>query len=504
MTCSLPSVAPLLWIRDEAPTDFASETPLTIEATPVVGFRDGGLASSATGGVSLEAPARFLGTGSRSVEMWIKTSGTDQRLFEVYECGGICQGSTTFQLSVDAAGHAEMQVRDSDAPSGYVAQRVIGTTLLDDDVWHHVAGVMDVDTDVLQVYVDGVLDASVPLAADNQAGLSVRTDDDMLIGYGRVGGSSSLRALLDTFDEVLVYDVALTAADIADRHAAGVLGVCEDVDGDGFLLDDCDRADPDAYPLAPEISTDDGVDSNCDLSDFDASAYSCVTDTPHTLFSLDATFNGTDASGTVSATTTSLDDGLFGPGVVGTGKVRGPHGGAFDGTDFLTGSLTVDGWVRTTSAGILAEFYQCGGFCNGSGVFRVSVDNDGHLQGAYRLGDLTGVDADFATGTTDIADGGWHHVAVVVDRTAAELRVFVDGIRETTTALSASNTGTGSLANTGVTPDDFTIGYGRAPAGPPEAHLLRYDEVAFHDEAVPDARIAAIHAAGPAGRCVTP
>ncbi len=93
----------------------------------------------------------ITGTGSYTYETWVKTSHTS--LQTVLGTGGTGDGGTTLRL--DASGKVEYN------NTGYQAAtaEVVGTTSVNDGLWHHVAIVYDSTTGLATVYVDGVAEA---------------------------------------------------------------------------------------------------------------------------------------------------------------------------------------------------------------------------------------------------------------------------------------------------------------------------------------------------------
>lgn len=93
-----------------------------------------------------------------------------------------------------------------------------------------------------------------------------------------------------------------------------------------------------------------------------------------------------------------------------------------------------------------------------SGVGMILNKDGGAIEWTFRYrGDglvsftcSDGVTAFSVTGTTNVRDNKWHHVAAIVDRNnAANCNIYVDGTVETPT-LSGDITLVGSLANTGI------------------------------------------------------
>lgn len=82
-----------------------------------------------------------------------------------------------------------------------------GTTIANDDVWHHLVGVYDGST--VSIYLDGVLDGSA-----GHSGLLVDDDADLYLSGGSGG------TYIGGIDDVRIYDRALTEPEITEIYEA--------------------------------------------------------------------------------------------------------------------------------------------------------------------------------------------------------------------------------------------------------------------------------------------
>jgi outer membrane protein assembly factor BamB len=105
--------------------------------------------------------------------------------------------------------------------------------------------------------------------------------------------------------------------------------------------------------------------------------------------------------------------------------------------DFRQNDFTIETWICTTSGGeIISGFPTMSG--NEQHGFRVNVSEQGRVRFAIINKDAS---SSFAASSalTNVADGSWHHVAVV--RRGASVEAYVDGISvEVNTDLRGSNT----------------------------------------------------------------
>jgi PKD repeat protein len=160
--------------------------------------------------------------------------------------------------------------------------------------------------------------------------------------------------------------------------------------------------------------------------------------------------------------------------------------------DLGTGNLTIDAWINTSA----------GTGIRGIVEKRLLSPDRGYAlylkQGrlALLLGDGSTITEFWASGSTSLADGAWHHVAATEDRgdNAAGTRLYVDGSLIATFACYPASA---SLANS----ERLLIG-AQEPAGAPSGWFNgKVDEVEIFNRALAGTEIAAVWAAGPAGKC---
>lgn len=107
-------------------------------------------------------------------------------------------------------------------------------------------------------------------------------------------------------------------------------------------------------------------------------------------------------------------------------------GGQFN---FRQNDFTIEAWICTTSGGEVVSGFPTGGNNEQHG-FRVNVSDQGRLRFSIVNGNAA---SSFAASSalTNVADGSWHHVAVV--RRGEGVEMFVDGISvEVNTAVKGS------------------------------------------------------------------
>ncbi len=202
----------------------------------------------------------------------------------------------------------------------------------------------------------------------------------------------------------------------------------------------------------------------------------------------------------------------YGPGVVGQGFVfNGLDSGVFVGDDATLypagGSFTVMGWVRTTQATgreAVAALRECGDSClpTYADPWVALRVQDGHAGAFLRDGTALGPDSGgvLLTGTSSVADGQNHLLALTRDVDAQRLALYVDGVLEAQAPLGPGTNGT--INDEDSLPDAFTIGTDRA-TGPPAALIDPFtgtiDEVGWWTTPLQAPAMLAIVDAGPGG-----
>ena len=114
-----------------------------------------------------------------------------------------------------------------------------------------------------------------------------------------------------------------------------------------------------------------------------------------------------------------------------------------------SGSFTWETWVKMDASASTTNLLNIGINDNSatgkSG--NLQIDSSGHVM--LQIWNASG----HPTGSTNVADGTWHHIAVTYDSTAARaVNIYVDGVKETQTLSAAAATAnfTGSVATLGA------------------------------------------------------
>jgi hypothetical protein len=104
------------------------------------------------------------------------------------------------------------------------------------------------------------------------------------------------------------------------------------------------------------------------------------------------------------------------------------------------GNFTVECWFNTTTTTTYAAIYSDESFTDGGTILLNNGSNNGQIT--VYMGSIS----NFASTSTGLNDGKWHHVAL--SRSSSTVRLFIDGALENTTTASGTIT----------TPSTFRIG----------------------------------------------
>lgn len=173
------------------------------------------------------------GTGSFTLDAWVKTSATaNQTLVSKYECGGSCPaGALSLYFLSMSAGKVVAEIRDSDGSSPG-SQFLMGTSIIADGNFHHVAMTRDMATSQLRIYVDGALDASAALNAGSDGAIQNNDSeaDPLIIGGFFNGGTTTLRnPFTGLIDELEYFNRTLSVSELQAIVNAGSAGKCKPV-----------------------------------------------------------------------------------------------------------------------------------------------------------------------------------------------------------------------------------------------------------------------------------
>jgi uncharacterized repeat protein (TIGR01451 family) len=170
-----------------------------------------------------------------------------------------------------------------------------------------------------------------------------------------------------------------------------------------------------------------------------------------------------------------------------TDEVSVADNGAFDWPNGAR--LSIEAWIKRGSpCSVTGETVI--GRRDASSLLEWSLGCQG-INAAFRLVDTTGAGAGSdLVGTSDIADGNWHHVVAVRDAISGKNVLYVDGVEEASTAVNYAGDFAGST--------DIDIGW-LGQAGSDRHFAGSIDEIAIHERVLPDSEIRRHYADGAVG-----
>lgn len=148
-------------------------------------------------------------TDSYTVSGWLKTTAnySGNAALAAKDDGS---GAYPYSLYLNSSEQACFQISDgTNTPSA------CGSTALNDNKWHHLAGKRDVAADTIYIYVDGV---QINSAADSTTATAANNDD---ISLGNSGTSYTANDFNGAIDDVRIYSYARTQKQIISDMNAG-------------------------------------------------------------------------------------------------------------------------------------------------------------------------------------------------------------------------------------------------------------------------------------------
>jgi hypothetical protein len=433
-----------------------------------------------------------FGTGSLSMEAWIRTTAADGVLrFLADNSGGWSNARGVNIALIDG----ELYWRVANG----MTQFILGSAaphILNDGAWHHVVCVLerlyDGAQDRMLIYIDGALNRAATLPA---AGWFITSPSSLELG--RLRGADGY-GFIGSMSEWAVYQTALGATEIAEHHARRT-AVGESValpvagsDPDGDTLTYSATGLPAGFTIDPATGV---ISGTLDLASVGPHLVT-VSVSDGTLTASEA-FNWTITNSNQTPVlanpgTQSSGEGLgYAQGVLaavpvqhlrlgepsggvaadwsGFGRTGTYHGSiaygqpgaigdgttavAFDGSDgtyvnaglagypFGTGSVSLEVWLRTTVTDGVLRFIadNKNGFSDVAGMNVAVID--GKL--VWRVASTT-TDFPLESDAPHILnDGAWHHVVCVLDRrydgVHDRMLIYIDGIPNAVADLPAAD-----------------------------------------------------------------
>lgn len=358
-----------------------------------------------------------------TVMAWIKTpAASSSATHVVTKDKSSIPRQRVWQFRVSGSNRIQLIVFDTTG----TAVTATGTTHLGDNQWHHVAGTWDGTT--IRVYVDGVQDGALAHSGSLQSGQT----NDAFIGRAETSNPGYFAGRID---DARLYDRALSPQEIHDA----MVGSVPSTSGD----DPCGLSSS-YWPLEQAGGAGEIIDA-CGANDGDLLGGAAWTVDAERDTVLD--LNGVNSAVRLD-NHASLNPSL----------------------------LTLSAWIKTTAPGSSADHILTKDGVGGGRVWQFRVAGNNRLQ--FIVFSTTSLAT--ATGSTNLGDNQWHHVAGTWDGTT--VRVYVDGALDGTAPLS------GTL-RAGQSNDAFI---GRSETSSPGYFEGLVDDVRFFDQALSAAQIEAL------------
>jgi hypothetical protein len=202
------------WKLDNNASDSAGGNSGTTRGNPTYIAGNSGRAIDLDGDDCVDfgnPPSLDFSTGDWTISAWIKTtqSGTgDENKGSIYAKGGDQTDGIRYTLGIGEVTSGLITLTTDD---NVTKAQATGSTAVNDDLWHHVAGIRN-GTQLL-VYVDGALDGTgtVPAGYD----LSGTTQHNAYVGAITDNRDATLfKYFTGSIDDVQIYDYALSDTDI--------------------------------------------------------------------------------------------------------------------------------------------------------------------------------------------------------------------------------------------------------------------------------------------------
>jgi len=347
---------------------------------------------------------------SYSLSGWFKTT-TNSATNVVIAGKQISTGSAyPYVIYLDSSEFGCFALRDSSANTPFVC----GATALNDGNWHHIAGVRDVQNDVIRVFIDGV---QVSTATDTTIASSANNDD---FSIGNSGTTYTQFDFNGDIDNVHLFWSAMDAG-----------AVIRDLNG--------------THPLGGSP-----IGSQVGYWNFDEGAQT-ITNNQNSLF---PTLTGTTSNTTwKNSESCKINKCLDFNGT--TSVVTVTNANPIDFDLGLKTQVSFSGWINADTAGEGSggQIFQKGtnNWC------RTDTLSGGRLDLECSL-DLVTTDATLNISQV-ITVGAWHHIVVAYNDDADdEITVYVDGKSRGSSTNGVGGPATGDASNLligGTTTDNF-------------------------------------------------
>jgi len=374
-------------------------------------------------------------TDNLSVSAWIKT--TDNGLQTIVNKD---QATPTriWNLAM-GFGTISFQVR-----LGATAKTASSATNLSDGVWHHVVGTYEPSTEV-KIYIDGVLadteSTSIPASL---------TDDATIPVYMGSYSNSTAERYAGEISNVTIWDSTLTGPNVTTLYNNGIpLTTLAEFPSSGdvqgwWKLNSSATFDPTAVEWTiPDDSTNSNTGTSTGMDQTNLVTSDLQFESPYSNFSLE--FDGTDDY--IDCT----NDSIFN----------------------LTTGMTISAWINPTVA-VTNKFLVAKRWSTNS--YQIATAGSINPQCSVWIG-TTRYNA---SGSTVLSAGTWYHIVGTFD--GSNVKVYVDGVLEGTTAASGSLDQTADIVSIAKGVNNNTYNFNG-----------KIDEVAIWDSALTAAQVTQVY-----------
>lgn len=157
--------------------------------------------------VSVPASGSFdLSAGSFTIEAWVNPAraASGGSIWNIILNKSHSNADLDYLLGIDAEGRFAFGSR---AQSNLLRS----ASKANPKFWHHVAGVQDLESGTVTLYVNGIMEAQMPVA-----GVGTRNDAPLLVGAREYLAQGRVSDLFDgTIDEIRIWNVARTSGQLA-------------------------------------------------------------------------------------------------------------------------------------------------------------------------------------------------------------------------------------------------------------------------------------------------
>jgi hypothetical protein len=155
-----------------------------------------------------------IGSTSSTISMWVRVPVVGEGNLIAEERVGVLLGNHNQSPNSNWEIHDDGQIRIYWNNS---EKNLYGSSDLRDGNWHHLSFVRDVENNLLKGYVDGVAEID-----ENDDGTNITFSDAFYIGSDYRQGGASKKPFHGLIDELQIWDIARTQADIIKDYKTGI------------------------------------------------------------------------------------------------------------------------------------------------------------------------------------------------------------------------------------------------------------------------------------------